>query len=162
MKIGILSDTHGYLHPEIFNFFKGCDEIWHAGDILSDSMIEELSSICKVRAVWGNCDDWGIRKQCNEIEVFDCDEHKVFLKHIIGRPANYDSETLKQIKQHKPSIVVAGHSHILQVIADKKNNWLFINPGAAGRFGPHIRLTFLIFEINGKEISNLKVWDEPK
>jgi len=63
-KIGLLSDTHGYLHPDAFEFFKGCDEIWHAGDIMDDFILDELAAIAPtVRAVYGNCDDWDIRRE---------------------------------------------------------------------------------------------------
>ena len=44
MKIGVLSDSHGYLHPDAYSFFEGCDEIWHAGDIMDDSILDELRS----------------------------------------------------------------------------------------------------------------------
>ena len=69
-KIGLLSDTHGYLHPDAFEFFKGCDEIWHAGDIVDDFILDELAAIAPtVRAVYGNCDDWDIRREIPENQV---------------------------------------------------------------------------------------------
>ena len=70
-KIGILSDSHGYTHPKLFDFFKDCDEIWHAGDMMSDSILTDLQAITKVRAVFGNCDGWDVRSICKEIEIFD-------------------------------------------------------------------------------------------
>lgn len=161
-RIGILSDTHGYTHPKLFEFFKDCDEIWHAGDMMSSDILVELETVAKVRAVYGNCDDWDVRGKCKEIEVFECEEHKVFMKHIVGKPGRYYHDTLLQIKQNKPTIVIAGHSHILQVQHDEQHGFLFVNPGSAGRYGIHTRLTFLRFMVEGKQLSHLEVFDECK
>jgi putative phosphoesterase len=162
MKIGLISDNHGFIHPKIFDFFAVCDEVWHVGDMVSSDIIDQLSLITKVRAVYGNCDDWDIRKKFKEIEIFDCEEHTIFLKHIIGSPKYYDHEVLRLIKEAKPTIVVAGHSHILQIISDAKNGWLFMNPGGGGKFGPNTHITFIRFDINGTDISNMEVFDEAK
>ena len=99
MKIGVLSDTHGFLHPDAYNFFKGCDEIWHAGDIMNDSILDELRIIAPtVRAVYGNCDDWDIRREIDEYEVFTCEKHKVALMHIVGSPGRYQPKALQIIR----------------------------------------------------------------
>ena len=162
MTIGILSDTHGYLHPNIFSFFEKCDEIWHAGDIGNSEILDQLELIAPVRAVFGNCDDWSIRSLIPEFLIFPCQEHKIAMMHIVGSPGKYYSKAIEIIKNEKPTVFIAGHSHILKVINDSKNNLLFVNPGSAGRFGIHNRLTFLRFQINGKIISNLDIYDEPK
>jgi putative phosphoesterase len=162
MKIGIISDTHGFIHPKIFDFFAECDEVWHAGDMVSTDILDQLSAITKIRAVYGNCDGWEVFEKYKEIEVFECEEHTVFLKHIVGNPKNYNSDVLQLIKKAKPSIVVAGHSHILQIINDAQNGWLFMNPGGGGKFGPHTRITFIRFDIKGTDISNVEVFDTEK
>lgn len=161
-KIGVLSDTHAYLHPAAFDFFAKCDEIWHAGDIGSEEVLDELNFIAPVKAVYGNCDGWDIRGRAPEYLSFTCEEHKVALMHIVGDPRKYAPEAHQIILRDKPSIFVGGHSHILKVMHDEKNKLFFINPGAAGRYGIHTRLTFLRFDIDGKELSNLDVYDEPK
>ncbi|MEG1556281.1 MAG: metallophosphoesterase family protein [Bacteroidales bacterium] len=162
MKIGILSDTHCYLHPNVYSFFKECDEIWHAGDIGNSSILDELALIAPTRAVYGNCDDWDIRSLTSEYKIFNLEEHKIALMHIVGKPGKYEPLALKIIHEEKPTIFVAGHSHILRVMQDEKNNLLFINPGAAGKYGIHTRITFLRFDMKGKQLSNLEVYDEPK
>lgn len=163
MKIGILSDTHGYLHPNAYDFFKNCDEIWHAGDIMDASILDELRLISPcVRAVYGNCDDFDIRREIPEIQVFQCQEHTVAMMHIAGYPGKYQPRALQVIAQVKPTIFIAGHSHILKVMQDKTHHLLFINPGAAGRYGIHTRLTMVRLQINGSEISDLEIYDEPK
>lgn len=161
-KIGVLSDTHGYFHPNLFTFFKDCDEIWHAGDIGNEDVLISLEQIATVRAVYGNCDDWGIRKMTSEFLFFNCEEHNVMMTHIGGKPNAYYPNVIKFIEQKKPTIFVTGHSHILRINHDEKYNFLYLNPGAAGRYGIHTRLTFIRFEIDGKQIKNLEVYDEPK
>ena len=162
MKIGIISDTHGFIPPQMVEFFADCNEVWHVGDMISTEILDHLSEITKIRAVYGNCDGWDVRGIYNEIEVFDCEEHTVFLKHIIGNPKHYDPDVLPLIKKANPTIVVAGHSHILQIMHDDKNGWLFMNPGGGGKFGMHKHITFIRFDINGTEISNMEVFDVEK
>lgn len=161
-KIGLLSDTHGYVHPNLFSFFKNCNEIWHAGDIGSEDVLIELEQIAPVRAVFGNCDDWEVRRLTSEFQVFQSEEHKVLMTHIGGKNNHYYPNVISMIEKEKPSIFVTGHSHILKIMNDAKYHFLFLNPGAAGRYGIHTRLTFLRFEIQGKEIRNLEIYDEPK
>lgn len=161
-KIGILSDTHGWLHPKVFDFFKDCDEIWHAGDIGSGDILIELNTIAPVRAVYGNCDSWGVRSETSEYLIFTCEKHRIALMHIVGNPSHYDPKALEIIKNEKPTIFVAGHSHILKVMQDTKHNLLFINPGGAGLLGIHHHITFLRFDIEGKKLSNMEVFEQPK
>ena len=61
-KIGILSDTHGYWDDRYATHFAGCDEIWHAGDIGTDEVLERLNAIAPVRAVAGNIDGQPMRR----------------------------------------------------------------------------------------------------
>lgn len=162
-RIGILSDTHGYLHPNAFSFFKNCDEIWHAGDIVDPGILDELRLIAPVvRAVYGNCDDWDLRREIPENLVFQCEGHTVALRHIVGYPGKYQPDALQLMDEYHPSILVAGHSHILKVMNDEKHHLLFLNPGAAGRYGLHTRLTMLRLKIDGNDISDLEIYDEPK
>ena len=61
-KIGLLSDTHGFLDPKIYEYFKDVDEIWHAGDVGSIDVIDKLRAFKPLRGVYGNIDDYEIRK----------------------------------------------------------------------------------------------------
>ncbi len=163
MKVGIISDTHGYIHPELCNFFQNCDEIWHAGDIGRIEVLEELQYIAPVvRAVFGNCDDWDIRDYTQENQVFNCEGFRVAMTHIAGNGNYYTDNALKLIQTEKPTIFIGGHSHILKVMNDQKHHLMFINPGSAARFGHHTRLTFLRLDINGTQLSNLEIYDEEK
>ena len=157
MKIGLLSDTHGFLEPSILEHFQACDEIWHAGDIGTHALADELEHFKPLRAVYGNIDDAGMRKRYPEDNWFDCGDFSVLLTHIAGSPPNFNPRMKKVLKEKKADILVCGHSHILRVIQDKKSGLLYLNPGAAGRQGFHHVKTILRFDIDKRNISNMEV-----
>ena len=158
-RIGLLSDTHGILHPRIFDFFANCDEIWHAGDIGNVEIADKLSAFKPLRAVYGNIDAGKLRVIFNEHEVFTIENVKVVMLHIGGYPGRYTVKAKELIAQHKPKLFISGHSHILKVMPDPKNSLLHINPGAAGKSGFQKFITFVRFEINGSSIENLEVFE---
>lgn len=159
VKIGLLSDTHGSLHPRVFDFFKDCDEIWHAGDVGSLQVIRQLENFKKLRGVYGNIDGSDIRSELPEFQVFNIEYVKVLITHIAGYPGKFNKTVLSEIKKHAPDIVVAGHSHILKVMYDNRNKLLFINPGAAGNHGFHHKITWLRFQIDGKEFKEMEIME---
>jgi len=157
-KIGVLSDTHNFFDHKIIDFFKGCDQIWHAGDIGNMDIITDLKSIfSEVHAVYGNIDDWVVRAQLPEVDKFYVENMYVIIKHICGRPLHYDASVRELLLSEKPNILVCGHSHILRVEYDKKYNLLFINPGAAGNSGFHKVRTALKFVIDKDKLKDLQV-----
>ena len=155
--IGLISDTHGWIHPRVFSFFSKCDEIWHAGDIGNIETIEKLKSFKPIRAVYGNIDGGSLRLEFNEYEIFTIDGVKVVLIHIGGYPGRYSRLARQLIQEHKPGLFISGHSHILKVIPDNKNNMLHINPGAAGNSGLHKVITLVKFTIDGTKITDLEI-----
>ena len=161
-KIGLLSDTHSYLHPKIFEHFKECDEIWHAGDIGNTSIIDDLAKFKPIRAVYGNIDGQEIRKMCPKNQRFICEEVDVWITHIGGYPNRYSKDVRELIKKNPPNLFISGHSHILKIMYDEKLDILHMNPGAAGKFGIHKVITMLRFSIEGKEIKKLEVIEIPK
>ncbi len=161
-KIGLLSDTHGWLNPKIYEFFKDCDEIWHAGDIGDYDITIELSAFKKLRAVFGNIDDWEIRADFPQFQIFNIEEMKVVMTHIGGYPDNYAPGIKQLLLEEKPDIFISGHSHILKVMRDPKLNLLHLNPGAAGMKGFHKKVTMMRFQIDGKEASNLEIYEADK
>lgn len=158
-KIGLISDTHGYLHPSVLDFFKECDEIWHAGDAGSIAILDQLSAFKPLKAVYGNIDGWDVRVTYPEFQLFDCEEVKILMIHIGGYPGRYAQTARKLIQEHKPGLFISGHSHILKVIYDDKNNLLHINPGAAGNHGLHKKVTAVRFIIEGKEIKDMEIYE---
>lgn len=155
MRIGLLSDTHGYLDPKVFELFAGCDEIWHAGDFGSE-VSESLGRFKPLRGVYGNIDDQQLRQNHPEYLCFMAGSMTVLLIHIGGTPGHYYPQARQLIETTKPDIFICGHSHILKVMKDTRYNLLYLNPGAAGKQGFHRMRTMLRFEIREK-VENLEV-----
>jgi len=155
-KIGLLSDTHSYLDPKIFDYFKEVDEIWHAGDIGSLEVIDQLKAFKPFRGVYGNIDDHIIRKEVPEFNRFFCEEVEVLITHIAGKPGKYSKPAFEELSKKAPNLFICGHSHILLVQMDKRFNMLWMNPGACGIKGFHSVKTLLRFTVDGKKIENLE------
>lgn len=157
MRIGLLADTHGWLDARIFDYFDACDEIWHAGDIGSLEVIQQLEAYKSVRAVYGNIDEQAIRTKYPKNQFFTCEGMRVWITHITGRPPKYTPEILATLQQGIPNILVGGHSHILQVVQDKQHPpLLYINPGAAGQHGIHHVRSILRFDIQTGVITHME------
>ncbi len=155
--IGILSDTHGYLDKRVFEHFKDCDEIWHAGDIGTMEVLNKLRQFKPTRAVYGNIDSGDIRYSLTEFYRFKVEEVNVLMTHIGGYPGHYNPWLLPMFKRETPQLFVSGHSHILKVQYDPVWEMLTINPGAAGKQGWQKVQTLLKLCINGDKMENLEV-----
>jgi uncharacterized protein len=156
-RIGLLSDTHGYLDPQIETLFAGCDEIWHAGDIGPGDMLTQLRAIRPVRAVYGNIDSPDIYAEAPEHQWFTLDGLNVWITHIGGTPPRYNPFVKPNLDLHPPDIFICGHSHILKVTRDPKlHNLLFMNPGAAGRSGFHTVRTCLRFTLDAGRVLDME------
>lgn len=158
-KIGVLSDTHGYLDPQVFSFFKDCDEIWHAGDIGSLELVDSLKAFKSLKNVHGNIDDHIIQRETNRDLLFNCGGHLVFMTHIAGPFGSYNAHTRKYLMENHPSILICGHSHLLKIAYDQKYQLLYINPGACGFKGVHQVRTLVRFQINNKDISGMEIYE---
>jgi len=158
-RIGLISDTHGYLDENVFRHFKDCNEIWHAGDFGNIELLNQLriQSGLPVRGVYGNIDGQDIRSEFPEQLLFNCEDVKVFMKHIGGYPGRYAPGVKDMIIKEKPMLFISGHSHILKVMYDDKLHCLHINPGAAGKQGWQKVRTIIRFVIDRKEIKNCEV-----
>jgi putative phosphoesterase len=158
MRIGLLSDTHSYLDKKVFDYFKDCDEVWHAGDIGDKVVADELAKFKFFRAVYGNIDDKSVQAVYPEDLRFTCEGLNIWMTHIGGAPPNYNPRVKKLLKENPPDMFICGHSHILRVKRDAAfNGMLYLNPGAAGNHGFHAIKTIVRFEIVKKEIKNMEV-----
>ena len=157
MRIGLLSDTHGYLDEAVFKHFDACDEIWHAGDFGTAAIADQLQAAKLLRGVYGNIDGYDISGEFPEELIFMCEDVKVFIKHIGGYPGRYAPGVKNIIIKEKPQLFISGHSHILKIMYDEKLQCLHINPGAAGLQGWHKVKTLIRFVIDGKQIKNCEV-----
>jgi putative phosphoesterase len=156
-KIGLISDTHGFLDDSVFKHFENCDEIWHAGDFGTIDLAEKLKAFKPLRGVYGNIDGQDIRSQYPEHLRFNCEGLDVWITHIGGYPGKYSPGIKEEIYRNPPGLFISGHSHILKVIFDKKISCLHLNPGAAGKQGWQKVRTLLRFCISAEKIHNLDV-----
>ncbi len=158
MKIGLLSDTHGWLDPKIFDHFEKCDEVWHAGDIGNPILLKEFERFKSFRAVYGNIDDAATRQKYPEFQEFQCEQVYIWMVHIGGHPPLYTPHIRAKLREAQPDVLVSGHSHILRVMHDiQRPPLLYLNPGAAGRHGAHYIRTLLRFEIDNNKMNNIEV-----
>ena len=157
IKIGLLSDTHAYWDDRYATYFADCDEIWHAGDIGSDTLALQLSSLKPLRAVHGNIDGYSLRIQYPRVLRFKAEEMEVVITHIGGYPGRYAPEIREELYANPPQIFIAGHSHILKAQYDQKLKCMHLNPGAAGKSGYHQVRTLMRFVIDGKQLKDLEV-----
>lgn len=157
LKIGLISDTHGWIHPDLYEFFKDVDEIWHAGDVGNIQTADKLALFKPLKAVYGNVDGGLMRKAFPEVLTFFAENVKVMIIHIGGAPGRYDFKAKELIAKNHPDLFVCGHSHIAKVMHDKKHGFLYMNPGAAGYQGFHQYMTAIRFIIDDKEIKDLEL-----
>jgi hypothetical protein len=157
MKIGLLSDTHSYLDPQIFHYFSDCDEIWHAGDIGNHELANRLEEFKPLRAVYGNIDDKKMQLRYPEHNRFTIDGLDVWMTHIGGYPGKYPKKIREMMLTNPPDLYISGHSHILKVMPDAQFGLLHMNPGACGIEGWHKMKTLLRFDVNNGQISNLEL-----
>ena len=156
-KILLLSDTHGHLDDKIVKYVNQADEVWHAGDIGKKEIINYLTELKPLKAVFGNIDDKKIRLITKEFLYFNYEKNKILITHIAGYPGKYNKNVNRLISIYEPNILVCGHSHILKVMYDKKNKHLHLNPGAAGISGFHNIRTMLRFKLDSDKIKELEI-----
>lgn len=157
IKIGLVSDTHGYIDNKLINFFDDVDEIWHAGDAGTIEVLDQLAKTKTLRAVFGNIDGHDIRFQFPENNRFQIEGIDVWLTHIGGYPGKYDRKVKAEIYSNPPDLFISGHSHILKVMYDEKINCMHINPGAYGKSGLHKVRTAVRFAIDKKNVKDLEI-----
>lgn len=156
--LGILSDTHGYFHPALPDDLAGVDLILHAGDVGDPAILDGLSAVAPVRAVWGNIDDASMRRRIPEEERFEVEGLDVWMTHIAGRPGRWQRGMGEKLRAAPPDLLICGHSHILRVEqVEALGGMLYVNPGAAGRHGMHQKKTCLRLTIEDGTPSEVAV-----
>lgn len=138
MILGILSDTHGFFHPALPDVLRGVDLILHAGDVGTVAVLKRLKEIAPVEAVYGNIDGPELRRQLPEQVHLSLEGLHFWMIHIGGHPGRWARGVRSRLRQDRPDVFICGHSHILQITrVSSLGGMLYINPGAAGREGPH-------------------------
>jgi putative phosphoesterase len=135
MKLGIISDTHSHLNPQIHKLFCGVDAIIHAGDIGSDDILIELQTIAPVTTVRGNMDRHGTVSLSPEFTVTAFDGILFFIVHDLGTPIVIKKHLVPLLRKYAPQVVVFGHTH--KPYARSIGDTFYFNPGSAtsGRSG---------------------------
>ena len=123
MKIGVVSDTHGLLRPEVLPALRGVDHILHLGDVGNKSILESLAGIAPVNAVRGNIDRTGACSRLPETEVFLFEGYYLYLLHDLGT-LHLDPAAARF------SAVLYGHSHKPHI--ERRKGVLYFNPGSCG------------------------------
>ncbi len=146
MRIGLISDTHGLVPPEVYEYFQGVEHIFHAGDVGGPNVISDLESIAPVSAVFGNIDSPPLTRNLDRILFRTCLDRQICVVHILGSPRNFSFQLLKMGK--KPDLIIFGHTHepVHTIYQDQH----FINPGSVhtGRGGFTRSLAVLELELD--------------
>jgi len=126
MVVGLISDTHGLVRPEVFGALEGVGLILHAGDVGGQDVLTELSAIAPVRAVYGNTDSPGEPGLASEVGLrIEGVTIHVSHGHELGRPT---AERL--LRRYDADVLVYGHTH--KPLIERSGARLVVNPGAAG------------------------------
>lgn len=130
MRIGVISDTHGLLRPEVFDVFAGVDHILHGGDVGPAGLLDELEAIAPVTAVYGNTDDWSLRRRLPQVATLRLDGFDIVVTH--GDQFGTPTPEKLQAEFPQAEIIVFGHTHrplltLVDVVVT------VMNPGGAGR-----------------------------
>ena len=143
MKLGVVSDTHGLLRPEVIPALAGVDQILHLGDVGKHSILESLATVAPVHAIRGNIDRTGPCSRLPETDVLFFEEHYLYLLHDLG--------TLRlDPAAARFSAVLYGHSH--QPHIEKRKGVLYFNPGSCGPRRFELPVTLGILEISDGNI----------
>ena len=129
MRLGVISDTHGLLRPEVFEVFRDVDHILHGGDVGPPEILAELEAVAPVTAVYGNTDDWDLRSRLPQVATLELDGFEIVVTH----GDQFGSPTPESVQAAFPSaeIIVFGHTHrpILTLVDTVVT---VMNPGGAG------------------------------
>jgi putative phosphoesterase len=128
MRVGIVSDTHGLLRPELFEALDGVDRILHAGDIGSLDILAELEALAPVTAVWGNTDGWDVCRRVPEVAEVELGGVRVVVAH--GHQLGSPTPAALAARCPDAGLVVFGHTH--QPLIERVGGVLAVNPGSAG------------------------------
>jgi len=137
--LGIISDTHGKLPPEVFTHFEGVQAILHAGDVDSEDILIELEAIAPVRGVMGNMDGMELSHRLPLRDVVDLDGVRIGLAHghLHGGPSDRHQRLREAFEADGVQAIIYGHTH--RSCADTDENPWVLNPGSASQGRGHGR-----------------------
>jgi hypothetical protein len=148
VRIGVISDTHGRIHPGVAKAFRGVDHILHGGDIGGEHVLAALRRIAPVTAVAGNVDGFA----CGDAGMFariELGGLRFLLTHILDRPARVQPDVAQQLDESRADVVIFGHSHLPH--DERVGELWFFNPASAGPRRFDYPVSVGIFEKNGEQ-----------
>lgn len=150
VRVGVLSDTHGLLRPQVLERLEGVDHIVHAGDIGSVDILAELAVLAPVTAVYGNTDGFDVRAEVPEEVTLELGRHRIAVVHghQLGSPAP------DPLRRRYPGVDVVVYGHTHRPLVDESEPPLVLNPGSAGpvRFRLPVSLALLHLSAGGVEV----------
>jgi putative phosphoesterase len=123
MRIGLVSDTHGLLRPQVLDWLRGSDHIVHAGDICAPEILAQLQAVAPLTAVRGNNDHGPWAEALRERELLELQGVRIVVVHDIA-------DLKRAPLPAGVRVVVTGHSH--KPLVEERAGVLYVNPGSAG------------------------------
>lgn len=151
MRVGLVSDTHGLVHPSLPAAFAGCDLVLHAGDLVRPAILPALEAVAPVRAVRGNNDHGPPLDALPEAAVVALGALTALVLHDLGPQGRPHARARPHLVRHRPDVVVHGHSHRPE--ASVHGGVLFVNPGSAGPRRFSLPRTAAILEVRGRSVA---------
>lgn len=152
-RVGLISDTHGKLRPQVFTLLDGVDAVMHAGDIGDPSILVELAAIAPVFAVHGNTDDFYMRGLAPESVTTEMGGKLIVVVHgdRLGSP------NPRNLRAAFPAcdVIVYGHTH--KPLIDDSETPLVVNPGAAGAARFNLKPSVAILDLATLQIQMLEI-----
>jgi putative phosphoesterase len=147
MEIGLISDTHGYINPRVFEVFSAVNHILHAGDIGSEDIITSLEAIAPVQAIHGNVDSFPMLSRYPAALALTLKRIVFCVIHIFrGVDDPLITDALRNIGKSRPDVIVFGHSH--QAKLEWRDGACLFNPGSAGKRRFNLRPTVGLVSLN--------------
>lgn len=147
--VGLISDTHGRLRPEVFPHFQDVELILHAGDIGDPGILVELEALAPVRAVWGNTDGFEVRARVPEEVTLEVGDRRIVLLH--GHQVGSPTAPRLAAAHPEADIVIYGHTH--RPAVDRIGPQLMVNPGSAGPQRFRIRPSVAVLVVRAQDES---------
>ncbi len=153
MRIGVISDTHGLLRPDVFTVFAGVEQILHAGDVGPPDLLIELGALAPVTAVYGNTDGLALRNRLPDTVSLELDGVRVVLLH----GDQFGSPTPEGLAAAHPAadLVVYGHTH--RPLLQQVESVTVLNPGSAGPRRFKIPPTVALLEVQEGRLTSRMV-----
>lgn len=151
LRIGIIADTHGVLHPRVEELFSRVDHIVHAGDVGGGHILRALGKLAPVTHVDGNNDD----ATGEDILRFDLGGLRVLLTHILPRPRRPAAHVAESLRGHPADLVVFGHSHLPH--HEVVGGVTYFNPASAGPRRFNYPTSVGLLEIRGRDWNAMHV-----